>query len=151
MLGFVQRHPAFRNAGCRPKTVYHEAKKRCVFNPRLPAEIGRARSSRNSISGAGFTFSPAYLPLVYRPVCGLSRRQPFRELGEYGLIGLPLIGNREGTIGKSVNPPRGPPPRLRIPGLSHLWTPGRESRIIADTRFAPRRGATRTGICSRET
>ena len=37
--------------------------------------------------------NPAYLPLVYRPVCGLSRRQPFRELGEYGFNRPP--SNRE--------------------------------------------------------
>lgn len=41
-----------------------------VFNlPDSAPGVGEAGSSRNSISGACFTFRPAYLPLVYRPKC----------------------------------------------------------------------------------
>lgn len=55
-------HLAARDGNVRERSMF------CVFNPRF-REIGGAGGTRNHISSAGLTFRPAYLPLVYRPMC----------------------------------------------------------------------------------
>lgn len=124
MLGFVQRHPAFRNAGCRTTRKWN-----CVFNIRLLAEIGGAGSSRNSISGVGFTFNPAYLPLVYRP-----RSRSFPRVSPianslYMFSRADYIRHRDAHIQRNTISARAMPPQ---PYSQHIPSrpPGREARFI---------------------
>ena len=94
MLGFIQRHPAFRNAGCRPKTVYHEAKKGVFSTPAFRRKLAGRGVVETPSPALVSPCNPAYLPLVYRPVWPSFRPcQPFRELGEYGFNRPP--SNRE--------------------------------------------------------